>query len=820
MVNLVLVSHSPEVAEGIKKLVEQMIQNEEITVEAAGGTDTGDIGTSIDKITSAIQKCMSEEGVLVLMDLGSAVMTTEMCLDMLPEDVRGKVKLSNAPLVEGAIAAAGASVQGLSLTEVDRAANETKNTAKVEQPKETFSETDSVEGKDYISTFARITNKTGLHARPASIFVETASRFKSEIRIKNISANKPSVNAKSIMEVATSGTANKGEWVKVMAKGEDAKECLSTLKSLIESGFNEQPEKEDEQDLKEIPSSFSGQAVSEGYAIGEAFIYKEKPPEPYPKHIKNPEEEIKRLRDAVLKTREHLLKAAEQIGGEESGIFQFHEMMLKDEKLISDIEKFIRENSINAEFAVSVAFNKWIRKLSTSSNALMKTRDKDMVDVKERLISTLMGFSSQHNTPPDNSILLTEELLPSDAANIDPRRVKGIAAAFGGTTSHAAIIARTLGIPCVVGLKRGILSIKPGTKVAIDGKEGMLIVDPTEKEKTKLFTREKIFKQTTKSLLKKAKEKAITSDGHRIEVVANIAKPSEAKQLTELGAEGVGLMRSEFLYINRESPPSFEEEYNAYMSVAETMKDKTVVIRTLDAGGDKNIPYLNLEREDNPFLGVRAIRLYKNHIEIFKNQIRAIMKANKYGNVQIMIPMISGVEEILWAKEIIEQEYKNIQTVQEKPKQPSIGIMVEIPSAAILSDKLAKHVDFFSIGSNDLTQYTLACDRGNKNLNYLYDPMHPAVLELIKKTVDSAHSNGIWCGVCGEMAADPISLTVLCGIGVDELSMSPASIPKAKETIRNISFSDVQAIARECLSKTSPKECRKLISDYLLIPRG
>jgi len=829
MIGLVVVSHSEKLAEGVVELAKQMTLGQNVPIIPAGGLENGDIGTSFDKIMEAIKKAYSEDGVLVLMDLGSAVMTTQTCLDFLPPEMQSKVLLCNAPIVEGSIAAASAAAQGFSIEKVKEIA-ENVNTSKVQ---EDFSEEETAFSEKAKVVDVKLINPTGLHARPASLFVQLASKFKSEIKVQNITAGKKPADAKSIMDMAVNGTGEKGDIIRIIAEGEDAEEAIKELKELVESGFGELDSTTEKINFKfqksdshvhdlieEKPvektnkKSFKGTPVCPGYAVAPAWVYKR--------------EVLKtsKKKEGKFITYDELLKVIEKVSAETkvikeklvkngdskvAAIFEFHEMILNDEKMKVEIKNLVSDG-LSADEAFVKVINSWIDKLENQEFELMKERAKDLEDIKNRVLLILFEKEGQSISPAEKSILLIDELLPSETAILDKDKVIGIATAYGGTTSHAAIIARMLGIPSIVGLGAEILNIPSGTLVALDSVNGVLLVNPNEKVVEEFMEKNSLLKLKEKELIDKAKELSKTKDGRRIEVFANVGKIDGLEEIKKFGAEGIGLLRTEFMYVDKKKAPTEEEQFSNYSLVSKIMKEKPVVIRTLDIGGDKPLEYISLDAEDNPFLGVRAIRLYKKHPELFKTQIKAILRANQ-GNLKLMLPMISSIDEVRWAKKIIDECKTELlsKSIKFNP-EIEIGIMIEIPSAALMSEILAKEVDFFSIGTNDLTQYTLAVDRGNKNLGYLFDSLEPSILRLIKITVDNAHKYGRLVSVCGEVASEKEAIPILIGLGVDELSMNPRMIPYAKELIRTLSYQEVRDLALKTLNMENASQVREFIS--------
>jgi phosphotransferase system enzyme I (PtsI) len=566
--------------------------------------------------------------------------------------------------------------------------------------------------------------------------------------------------------------------------------------------------------------TLKGIAASPGVAIGKAIIYKKGEVMVQPHEITNFEEELERFRKAVEVSKKQLKEAqdktAREIGESEAKIFQAQSLILEDPSLIREVTKSIEEK-VNAETAVRRFIEKYVAIFKTMENAYIKARAADIQDVGDRIVNNLLGISVNPLAGlQSKAIIITRDLSPSDTAQMNKELVLGFATDAGGLTSHTAIMARALGIPAVVGLGNVVENVKTGDDLIIDGTAGIVIINPTnekiaqyEKEKTQYDLRQKEFDSAKYYA-------AETTDGRKVEVAANVGSPEEMDIALSYGAEGIGLFRTEFSYLNRDSLPTEEELFKLYKKAAEIMKEKTVIIRTLDVGGDKYLPYLKMPQETNPFLGWRGIRICLSNPDLFKTQLRAIFRASAFGNLKIMFPMISSVEEVQAAKKLCD-EIKDELATQGVPykKDTEIGIMIETPSAAVTSDLLAKEVGFFSIGTNDLIQYSMAVDRTNEKVAYLYEPLHPSVLRLVKSAIENAHKANKWIGMCGEMAGDPLCVPILIGLGLDELSVAAFSIPKVKKIVRSVSCAEAKKIARKALGLNTANEVRNFAKDIL-----
>ncbi|MBA7531703.1 Phosphoenolpyruvate-protein phosphotransferase [subsurface metagenome] len=536
-----------------------------------------------------------------------------------------------------------------------------------------------------------------------------------------------------------------------------------------------------------------GIGASKCICIGKAFLYIVEPLEINDKEkdnisVEKKEEILQKSIKASEEGIQELCKKMKARGADkEAEIFQAHLLFLEDPIITEKITELIGQGfSIIA--SVSRAFEENVNAMEQMENIYFRERAKDIRDVSERLIRSILHKpKSNLLSLPYPAIVVARDLTPSDTASLDKKNVLGFVTEVGGITSHTAILAEALGIPAVVGTKGIIDLVKDKDILILDGNDGEIIIEP-DGEALRHYKKKIVRIEKEKEELEKIKFlDAITKEGKRIEISANIGRTEDAGIALQEGAEGVGLFRTEFLFLDRTTTPTEEEQFRAYKTVLEKFGSKPIIVRTLDIGGDKQIPYLNLDKELNPFLGVRAIRLCLMRKELFKTQLRAILRASIYGKVRIMYPMIAIKEEIEQANKALKEVKAEL--IKENiafDKNIEVGIMIEIPSAALSADELADYVDFFSIGTNDLTQYTFAADRTNQNLNYLYKPLHPAMLQLIKMTIDASHKKGKWTGMCGELAGDPELIPELVGMGIDELSMSPSKIPEAKKIIRNL----------------------------------
>ncbi|PSA92009.1 phosphoenolpyruvate--protein phosphotransferase [Bacillus atrophaeus] len=559
------------------------------------------------------------------------------------------------------------------------------------------------------------------------------------------------------------------------------------------------------QELKGIGAS-AGIAIAKAYRLEEPDLTVEK------KNISDSEAEVSRFEDAITRSKDELEKikehALKELGQDKADIFSAHLLVLSDPELLNPIKEKISSESINAEFALKETASMFVSMFESMDNEYMKERAADIRDVTKRVTGHLLGVEIPNpSLISEEVIIVAEDLTPSDTAQLNREFVKGFTTDIGGRTSHSAIMARSLEIPAVVGTKTATGTIQNGVTVIVDGINGDVIIDPSADTVKKYEEKHSAYMAQKAEWAKLVNEPTVSKDGHHVELAANIGTPDDVKGVLENGGEAVGLYRTEFLYMGREQLPTEDEQFDAYKAVLERMEGKSVVVRTLDIGGDKELPYLELPKEMNPFLGYRAIRLCLDEQEIFRTQLRALLRASTYGNLKIMFPMIATVNEFREAKAILlEEKEKLVQAGQVVSEDIEVGMMVEIPSTAVIADQFAKEVDFFSIGTNDLIQYTMAADRMNERVAYLYQPYNPAILRLITLVIEAAHKEGKWVGMCGEMAGDEIAIPILLGLGLDEFSMSATSILPARTQISKLSKKEAESFKEKILSMSTTEE--------------
>jgi len=886
MVGIVIVAHSEELANAIRVLTEKLVPGG-VKIAGAGGINDplNPYGTDPLKIREAISSVYSKDGVLVLMDMGSSLMSAEVALELLPSGEKENVLLCEAPLVEGAIAAAVCARGGCTLSEVAaeaRGALEAKAlhlgkartsgagdvtvstktsrddvlVGKYPEERKIPIEKSRIRPEEYQERIKlTIKNPLGIHARPAARFVTTAAGFQADIMIKNLSRDTDFVSAKSINSV-TMLDVRQGDSVLIIASGPDAGKAIRALTKLVEEEFGEpdsctaiswkippadrameqersyvrkedrfftetpSPAKEKYSETRDIKARmiFKGVPASPGIATGKAFF-----PRPIESSIPlrkpdDPEQEWNRITKAldaaegeIKSTRVDVSATA---GEYEASIFDAHLLILRDPVLVELVRKHIFEKRLNAEQAWQLGTDEFLNNYLSSESRNLRLRGADLSDVRTRVLASMLGKEAISFEPDEPSILIASDLSPSEIARVDPEKITGICTSAGGVNSHSAILARAIGIPMVVGVGPEILRIDPETPLALDGNEGLLIAEPPLIEKYRKLQKRVV--EDHKRLEEEGKKPALTIDGKKIEVLANIGSIPEGKLAIKFGAEGIGVLRTEFLFMRRLIPPSEDEQFDFYKKIATLISPRPLTIRALDAGGDKNLPFLELKPEPNPSLGLRGIRVLLRQTSIFKTQLRAILRISSGFKTRVLLPMVSTVDEIKGARALLREAQEEL-SASGIPfdKSIEVGIMVEVPSAAILAERLAGEADFFSIGTNDLVQYVLASDRTTTYPPSLNDPLQPAVLRLIHQTISVAHSAGIRAGVCGEMAGDIIAVPILVGLGIDELSMSPRAIPQVKETIRKLTTAKAGEIAASALKIDTPEEIRKFVRNEL-----
>ncbi|QYA33901.1 phosphoenolpyruvate--protein phosphotransferase [Macrococcus psychrotolerans] len=568
-------------------------------------------------------------------------------------------------------------------------------------------------------------------------------------------------------------------------------------------------------------TTLKGIGASDGIAIAKAYLLVEPDLSFNNEKVTDVDAEVEKFKAAINQSKVELTQirnnAEVALGPDKAAIFDAHLLVLEDPELINPIEDNIRNNQMNAATSLSEVSTNFITIFESMDNEYMKERAADIKDVSKRVLSHILGVSLPNPTMIDEPVvIIAEDLTPSDTAQLNKKFVQGFATNIGGRTSHSAIMSRSLEIPAVVGTKNITGAVQQGDFVIVDGISGEVIINPDEQTITGYKARQSAFLQEKEELKQLVNDKTVTKEGKHVELAANIGTPNDLEGVKNNGAEGIGLYRTEFLYMGRDTMPSEDEQFEAYKTVLSEMDGKRVVVRTLDIGGDKELPYLNLPKEMNPFLGYRAIRLCLDQQDIFRTQLRALLRASIHGKLSIMFPMIATINEFREAKAILEEEKASLTADKVKVADDiELGIMVEIPSTAAMADIFAKEVDFFSIGTNDLIQYTMAADRMSERVSYLYQPYNPAILRLIKQVIDASHKEGKWTGMCGEMAGDTTAIPLLLGLGLDEFSMSATSILGARRQIKNLSQPEMAKVAEQALNCATQEEVVQLVDAYL-----
>jgi phosphoenolpyruvate-protein phosphotransferase/dihydroxyacetone kinase phosphotransfer subunit len=835
VVGIVIVSHSATLAEGVVELAREM-GGAEVALEAAGGLDEpGRLGTDAERVRRAIERARGEAGVLVLMDLGSALMSAEMATEMLAEE-GGPVVLCEAPLVEGAMAAVARARGGATLDEVAAEAREALR-MKASQLGVDEAEPGAPvpappgEGPE---VRLRVDNRLGLHARPAARFAGTAGRFDAEVTVTNTSRGRGPADARSLTALATLGV-RQGDEIVVRASGPQAAEALGALEELAANGFGDEdggaprgpapavtsaPAAEAAARATEAPAAGTrlvGVPAAEGIAIGPARPLREAAVTVEEGASGSPEDEWGRLEEARAAARRDVERAratvTEGAGEAEAAIFDAHLMLLDDAALLEPARSAVFSAGRGAGEAWQAATESVAKAFRDLDDPYLQGRAVDVEDVGQRVLRHLAGEDAGPAVR-EAGIVLAGELTPGEAAGLDRSLVRGIATARGGATSHAAILARALGIPAVVGLGEGLLAVAEGTPLVLDGEAGTVEVDPGAAAIAEHEAREAAEQERRRAARARAREPARTGDGHRVEVFANVGGPAEVAAALEQGAEGVGLLRTEFLFLDRRTPPDEEEQLAAYREIAVALEGRPLVVRTLDAGADKPLDFLPQPAEANPFLGRRGLRLSLAEPGLLRTQLRAVLRAAAEHPVKVMFPMVSTQAEVRAAWALLDEARAEV----DRPAELEVGVMVEVPAAALGAEHLARSVDFFSIGTNDLTQYTMAAERGNAELAELVDGPVPAVLRLVREVTRAAEAHGRWVGVCGELAGEPDAAMLLVGLGVSELSMAASRIPEVKEALRGIDLADARRLAERALELDDAREVRALVAGSIRPP--
>jgi multiphosphoryl transfer protein len=818
MVGLVIVSHSAALAEGVAELARGM--GAEVPIELAGGIEAPEpaLGTDAAQVLEAIERADQGDGVLVLMDLGSAVLSAEMALDLLPEERRERVVLSEAPLVEGAVAAAVTAKLGASLADVAaeaRGALEAKATHLGSA--EPAAPVAAATGNGTRTIALTVRNPLGLHARPAARFVQTAGSFDADVTVTNLTRGRGPASGRSLNAIATLGV-RQGHEIAVAASGRQAAEALAALEALAARDFDEDaavpPPTPVPARPQALPGALVGLPAAPGIALGPARHFRAPAPEIPTEPATDPQAEWEALHRALERVRTEIRTTRDSVaaraGEYSAAIFDAHLLFLEDDELLQPARRAIFERGRNAAQAWHEASETVAAAYLSLDDEYLQARAEDLAGVARQVVAELLGGAPP--TVVDPGIVVAADLTPADTAALDRELVRGIATAYGGPTSHSAILARSLGIPAAVGLGEPLLDVPEGAALALDGDAGAVVVDPAEELVRDYERRSAEREEQVRQARASAQRPAKTRDGRRIEVVANVGSSEDVDTAVVSGAEGVGLLRTEFLFLERDSLPTEDEQYAAYADMAERLHGRPMILRTLDVGADKPLPYVPRRPEANPFLGVRGIRLGLAQPELLETQLRAALRVAALHPLRVMFPMVTTLAEYHQAVSVVGRAREQLEKRGETAGRIEVGIMVEVPAAALAAEAFAVEVDFFSIGTNDLVQYTMAAERGNEAVAGLADGLHPAVLRLIRGVTAVAEAHGKWVGVCGELGADPLAVPVLVGLGISELSVNPPAIPATKEAVRQVDSGTAGRLAREALQLSSAEDVRTLVA--------
>ena len=820
MVGIVVVSHSQRLAEAAVELALQMVRGAPPPIEIAAGVEDHLLGTDAARVKEAIDRAASPDGVLVLMDLGSAVLSAELALELRGEPDDCRVVLSDAPLVEGLVAAITLAAAGAPLAEVAAdagLAGQIKTALLTVENAESGPDQDPQAeprvGPPVASIELAIHNEHGLHARPAARFVETVRRFDAEVSVRNLRRGGPGVSGRSVSALSTLG-ALAGDRIHVEASGRQAREALAAVSALVRRNFDEP--------VAGAPTgappagggpwgASPGIGIAPKTSIAVAAFDEDTDTPPLA-----PAEERERLLAAIEAGRAELTTTRDQIaastGAAEADIFTAHLLLLDDDDLAGRAAELVDREPVTAPQAWRRAVDEVAARFDDLADPYLRARADDVRAVGDHVLGHLLGGKATTD-PSAAGVVVAADLTPAEVAVMDPSRVVAIVTALGTPVSHGAILARSLGIPAVVGAGDEVLGVSDGTTILVDGSEGVVLIDPDSDVRAQYRTRAADQRLRAEGLRAQASRPAITTDGTRIEVEANIASVDDAVQAVEHGADSVGLLRTEFLFLDRDDPPSEDEQLAIYTSIAEALAGRRLTVRTLDAGGDKPVPYLPVTGEANPFLGCRGLRLSLQHPDVFKPQLRALVRLGMHHPVTVLFPMVTTIDELRAARALLAEAAAEVGCRSgQMPPRFEVGAMAEVPAFALRARAASPLVDLISVGSNDLTQYTTASERGNNAVGALADALDPAVLQLINEVTHAATAT-TRVAVCGELAADPSAAALLVGLGVRGLSMNPRAIPAVKDAVRSLSIAKAQHLARLALQRDSAASVRALLRD-------
>ena len=803
-VGLVVVSHSRALGEAARALAGEMLAGGGVAIEVAAGLDDGGFGTDAVAISEALGRADDGDGVVVLMDLGSAVLSAELALELVDDDVRERTVLCAAPLVEGLVVAAVTAAGGAAAADVAAEARDAlaakaghlgQDEADHGAP---ASEPPAEEEGEQHGVFT-VRPAHGLHARPAALLVQVVRGFDAEVRLRNVTLDGPQVSGASLSKVATLG-ALQGHDVAVRARGADADAAVRRVLELAETGFGEL-------DAPAAPSvdaspTRPGQPIpaSPGIGIGPVRVAGAAPVTVPAARPGTPSEQRGRLDEARSGVREHLQgvrdRAAREIGDAEAAIFDAQLLLLDDPDVLADTGTRLDDGG-DAARAWADALDDVEGALAVAADEYMRARARDVRDVRDQVLRALGGAAERG--PEPEGIVVADDLTPADAAALDPARTPAVVLAGGSPTAHAAILLRARGVPAVVGVGAALVArARDAALLAVDGSTGEVVVDPDPATLEEFRDRDAARRRRLDGALQRAREPAVTRDGTTVLVGADLGSAGDAE--AAVGADLAGLVRTEFCFLDRHAAPDVDEQEAAYRAIAEAMDGRRITLRTLDVGGDKPVDYLAMPREANPFLGVRGLRLALARPRLLADQLQAIVRVAHDHPVDVMFPMVATVDELDAARRALDEAVGAVG--RGRPTELRVGIMVEIPAAALKAAAFAPSVDFLSIGTNDLTQYALAAERGNDALAALADPLDPGVLALVAATVGGAAraDHDVLVAVCGEVAGDEAAVALLVGLGVRELSVAPAAVATVKEAVREIELGRARELAVAALA--------------------
>ncbi|WP_101950195.1 phosphoenolpyruvate--protein phosphotransferase [Mycobacterium sp. 3519A] len=806
-VGIVVVSHSRALARAAVALAQEMLHGKQIRIAVAAGLDDTTFGTDAAQIVDAINAADQGAGVVVLMDLGSAVLSAELALELLDDEIRDRVVLCPAPLVEGLVVAAVAAANGADSSEVAaEAAGALAGKIGHLGSAPTATPDNDLDADELVGTFV-VNNPHGLHARPAARLVQEVRRRDAHARIRNRRTESEWVDAGSLSKIATLGVRS-GDEVEVRVSGSQAAESLDHILALAARNFDEAPG--EAAPIAQPTTRPAPIGAGAGLGIGPAHPARSGPVDIPDTPADEPAVEWRRVSKAIASVRRTIsqlrTRTARDVGETEAAIFDAHQLLLDDTALLDSARRRIDEGA-SAPSAWSAAVQHLAAEFAVLPDPYLQARADDVRAVGDQVLRAMMGAAE--NSPGPTGVVVAADLTPAEAADLDPTRVAAVLLAFGSPHAHNVILLRAKGIPVIVGAGPSVLSIPDGTVVAVDGGRGEFIVDPAPDVRREFQDKAAVLAQRQHQAQARAAEPAITRNGVTVAVGANVGSVDDARAAAAHGADLAGLVRTEFLFLGRQDAPDVEEQLAVYRKIAESLDGRRITLRTLDVGGDKPLEFLPAPAEMNPYLGVRGIRLSLAHPDLLTDQLLAMVLVARQTPVSIMFPMIATLDELFSARELLDTAISR--AGGERPAGLQVGMMVEVPAAALKAAAFARHVDFFSIGTNDLTQYTMAADRNNDAVASIGDTFDPALLHLIKATCQGAAGNAS-VSVCGEFAADERAVALLLGLGVDSLSVTPPAIPGTKEAVRDTDTGSAQRVVNTLLAADSATAVRDQLS--------